>query len=248
MKKEPLILVTNDDGIDALGLKHIAALLSRLGRVVVVAPDGGRSGAACAVTSATTVGLREVGPDRFACTGTPVDCVKLALHAVCERRPDLIVSGINHGDNASVSVHYSGTMGAVIEGAIKMIPSIGFSIATNDKQAPLSPIDDIALELCQQGIDGKWPKGVAFNVNYPPVDVLKGLLYTRQSLGDWATEWTTAHNPRGEQHYWLTGHFVNQEPTCTDTAHWALAHRYAAATPVNVDMTHHEILRRLRRG
>ncbi len=249
MKK--LILITNDDGVDAQGIGVLTQLMLPLGDVIVVAPDSARSGAACSITSNAPLFLHphsdETSPEGnrcqvYSCNGTPVDCVKLAREQVCPRQPDLMVSGINHGDNASCSVHYSGTMGAVMEACIKEVPAIGFSLRTLSHHCDFTPyaeaITAIARHVLQQGL----PQGVCLNVNFPEVSRLRGIRVCRQGLGDWRQEWAKLENPRGGYFYWMTGTFVNQEPECEDTDYWALDHGFAAVVPQAVDMTAYEAL------
>ncbi len=234
-------MVTNDDGHEAQGIRELASLMGQLGDVVVVAPEGARSGSACAVSSSTPVGIREirreVGLRVVACTGTPVDCVKLALEHVCPRRPDLVVSGINHGDNASVSLHYSGTMGAVMEACMKGIPAIGYSLRTGSRQCLFAPYHLAVRRVAEHVLAHGLPQGVCLNVNFPEVARLAGVRVARMARGEWSAEWAEAHHPRGGDYYWLTGRFRNLEPDAEDTDYWALDHGYASVTPVQMDMT-----------
>lgn len=244
-----LILITNDDGVEAQGIQVLMKEMSRLGEVIVVAPDSARSGAACGITSTRPISLRSLGRrdevSVYACSGTPVDCVKLALEQVCPRCPDLIVSGINHGDNASCSIHYSGTMGAVIEGCLKAIPSIGYSLRTLSHQCDFSPYTAELSRIASFVLENGLPQDVCLNVNFPEVASLAGSRVCRMARGIWQHEWVPAHNPRGMETYWLTGRFSNLEPDAEDTDYWALDHGYAAITPIHVDMTAYETLSRL---
>lgn len=238
-----LILITNDDGVQAQGINELSRLMLTLGDVIVVAPDSARSGAAAAITCTQAVTLChrvDLEQDHlsvYACSGTPVDCVKLALEQVCPRRPDLLVSGINHGDNASCSIHYSGTMGAVFEGCMKGIPSVGYSLRTLSHHCDFSPyaadIVRIADFVLQQGL----PQDVCLNVNFPEVARLAGMRVCRMGRGRWVQEWISANNPRGMNAFWLTGRFLNQEPHNEDTDYWALDHGYGSITPIRLDMT-----------
>lgn len=259
MKK--LILITNDDGFQAQGIGYLTQLMSRIGDVVVVAPDVARSGAACSITPTIPISLRRVTESTsllsykgqnskskivvFACSGTPTDCVKLAIEKCCPRRPDLMVSGINHGDNASCSIHYSGTMGAVIESCMKGIPSIGYSLRTLSHQCDFTPysseIERIARYVLQYGL----PQDVCLNVNFPEVPHLTGTRVCRMARGNWEHEWEPVNNPRGGEYFWLTGRFRNMEPEAEDTDYWALDHGYAAVTPVRLDMTDYTTLTNL---
>ena len=169
MKK--LILITNDDGVKAQGIDELTQLMQPLGDVIVVAPDSARSGAGCSITPTTPIFLHlvreEVGLHVYACSGSPVDCVKLALDQICPRYPDLLVSGINHGDNASCSIHYSGTMGAVFEGCLKDIPSIGYSLRTLSHQCDFQPYREAILQIARFVLQRGLPQGVCLNVNFP---------------------------------------------------------------------------------
>lgn len=250
MKNEkPLILISNDDGVNAKGLRELVKTLSGLGEIVVMAPDGPRSGAACAITSEYPIKYREVrkepGLAIYKCNGTPVDCVKLALFELLPRCPDLVVGGINHGDNSSVNVHYSGTMGVVIEGCLKGIPSIGFSLCNHDADADfgllLPYVRQIAAETLAKGL----PYGTCLNVNMPSRNKIMGTRICRQAKGDWSNEWKRCRHPRGGEYFWLTGCYTNQEPESQDTDQWALANDYIAITPIQVDVTAYALMEEL---
>lgn len=244
--ERPLILVSNDDGIQAKGLAELVKCLRPLGEVVVMAPDGPRSGAACALTSREPIHYslvrRDVGLTAYKCSGTPTDCVKLAFHTVLPRIPDLVVAGINHGDNLGVNVHYSGTMGVVIEGCLKGVPSIGFSITDHgqnpDFEAMNSYVRQIVSAVLQRGL----PPLTCLNVNVPAIPELKGIRLCRQTRGQWIGEWENfAH--RGDNHYyWLTGEFRNDEPDEETTDHWAVNNGYVAITPTRVDVTDYALM------
>ncbi len=253
--QDKLIFITNDDGIQALGIRTLAHLMSRLGRVVVVAPDSARSGAGCSITPLTPVFLSpfegygrtsyddllpEPGPypiTYFTCSGTPVDCVKVGSEQVLDREPDLMVSGINHGDNASVSIHYSGTVGAVTEATLKRWPAIAFSLRTFRKDADFAPFCDAIVKIASHVLTHGMPPYECLNVNFPEVEQLMGIRIGRMAKGEWTGEWADAHNPHGKKSFWLTGHFNNLEPESTDTDCWALEHGYASVTPVTLDVT-----------
>ncbi len=249
MEQRKLILVTNDDGYQAQGICVLTSLMRKLGDVIVVAPDGVRSGAACSVAANIPVSLNvvkeETGMRVVACSGTPVDCVKLALEQVCDHRPDLVVSGINHGDNASISVHYSGTIGAVLEACMKGIPSVGYSLRTNKSDCDFTPYNDVVVNVARYVLLNGLPIDVCLNVNFPEVESLSGLRVARLARGKWSSEWASAHNPRGGNFFWLTGMFSNLEPEAEDTDYWALDHGYAAVTPLQLDMTAYDSLQRL---
>lgn len=238
MKTQPLILVTNDDGYQAPGIQALARALRDVGRLLVVAPDGPRSGASRSFTATIPVGLRKVSESPselwYACTGTPVDCVKLAYETLLTEQPALLVSGINLGDNASVSVHYSGTMGAAIEGALKHIPSVGFSLATFDPAADFSPCLPLVRQVVDDVLGNGLPDGQCLNVNFPPTATIKGLRHCRQARGEWVEECVTACHPRGGDWYWFTGRFRDLEPEATDTDMAALREGYASMVMTNV--------------
>lgn len=248
----PLILITNDDGYNATGIRDLARAVAPLGEVIVVAPDGARSGAACAITATTPVfymgpydQLSHDGVTFYSCSGSPVDCVKLALEQILPRTPDLIISGINHGDNASVSCHYSGTMGAVLEGCMKGIPSIGFSLwLKRGEWYEQNTICDDVLHaighLCKKVILQGLPTDVCLNVNLPSIAEFKGWKVCRQARGRWSAEWASASNPRvKDHHFWLTGRFTDLEPEATDTDFAALRAGYGSIVPITIDMTAH---------
>ena len=243
-----LILITNDDGVGAQGIAVLADLMLQLGDVIVVAPDGGRSGAACSITCTQAVTLsRRADMERpglsvYACSGTPVDCVKLASEQVCPRKPDLVVSGINHGDNASCSIHYSGTMGAVFEGCMKGIPSIGYSLRTLKRKCNFEPYAETVVRVARHVLEHGLPQDICLNVNFPEVEQLAGLRICRMGRGRWVQEWISANNPRGMNAFWLTGKFLNMEPHTGDSDYWALDHGYAAVTPIRLDMTAYDML------
>lgn len=249
MKDKPLILLSNDDGVAAKGIQELIKALRPVADLVVVAPSGPRSGASGAITSEVPLKCRmirrEPGLSVYECSGTPVDCVKLALHTIVPRKPDLVVGGINHGDNSSVNVHYSGTMGVVIEGCLKGISSIGFSLCNHAADADFSftlpYVRRITEEVLQHGL----PVGICLNVNFPNDSVLKGVRICRQTKGVWINEFQQAVHPRGGYYYWLTGEYRNDEPEAEDSDHWALDHGYVAVTPTKIDVTAYEIFEEL---
>lgn len=245
-----LILITNDDGVSAQGIAVLTELMQELGDVIVVAPDGPRSGASCGITPTRPVGLREVertaGKVVYACSGTPVDCVKLASEQCVPRLPDLVVSGINHGDNASVSIHYSGTMGAVIEGCAKGVPSIGFSLRTFSHHCDFTPYREAIVKVARYVLENGLPEQVCLNVNFPEVERLEGIRVCRMGRGLWTGEWVDAHNPHGQRQFWLTGRFVNLDPDDDDVDYNALDQGYATIVPIRLDMTDYDSMAALR--
>ena len=246
MQKQPLILITNDDGLGAQGISVLIQCMLKLGQVIVVAPNGARSGASCSITPIVPVKLtlesEQENLSVYSCSGTPADCVKLALEKVVPRRPDLIVSGINHGDNASVSIHYSGTVGAVLEGCMKGVPSIGYSLRTRKQECDFRPYLDAVERVASYVLKNGLPQDVCLNVNFPEVPVLKGISVCRMSRGIWESEWKDTDTPGI---YTLTGHFTNLEPEADDTDYWALDHDMASVTPLSLDMTYHLLFKNL---
>lgn len=239
--KRPQILLSNDDGYDAKGINELIKYLRPLADLVVMAPDSARSGMSAAITADKPVRYslvsKEEGVTIYKCSGTPVDCVKIAWSDLPDFRPDMVIGGINHGDNSAVNVHYSGTMGIVIEGCLKGIPSIGYSLCDHDKDADFSHtcryIQGLTAEVLEKGL----PTGVCLNVNFPQANELKGVRVCRQTKGAWENEWCKCKRPNGGNYFWLTGDFVSHEPANEETDQWALAHGYVAITPVQIDLT-----------
>jgi len=245
---KPLILISNDDGINADGLHLLVELMKQLGEVVVVAPDSPQSGMGHAITIGNTLRLSEThifkDVKAYQCSGTPADCVKIAKgFALKDRRPDLVVSGINHGSNTSISVIYSGTMSAALEGAIEDIPSIGFSVCDYSLEADFSHIKAHVLKIAAQVLKTGLPKGVALNVNFPAKqnDPIKGIKICRQTRAKWQEEFDRRIDPAGRQYFWLSGSFVNQDKG-EDIDEWAIAHNYTSVVPVSFDLTAHHAI------
>lgn len=245
--KKPLILVTNDDGITAPGLRALIRYMKELGDVVVVAPDSPQSGKGHAITldntlfSAKLVVDKENGADEeYSCSGTPADCVKLALQELLKRKPDLCVSGINHGSNSSINVIYSGTMSAAIEAGIEGIPSIGFSLCDYSWKADFEPAGDAIKTIVKKALEYGIPKGVVFNVNIPKASKteLKGIKICRQARANWKEKFDKRKSPAGKDYYWLTGEFELLDKG-EDTDEWALAHNYISIVPTQFDLTAH---------
>ena len=239
--KRPLILVSNDDGIMAKGLGALVKALRTLGEIVVMAPDSPRSGCSSALTVTQPVHYKlirqEVGVTVYKCTGTPTDCIKLARNTVLDRKPDLIVGGINHGDNSATNVHYSGTMGVVIEGCLNGIPSIGFSLCDHDLgadfEATIPYVRSIAAMVLEKGL----PSLTCLNVNFPNTQDIKGVKVCEQAKGHWTNEWEVCPRMNDTNYYWLTGNFSDIEPENEKSDRWALGNNYVAITPTTVDVT-----------
>ena len=245
MKDRPLILVSNDDGYQAKGINSLVGVLKEFGDVVVVAPHTGRSGKGCAITSEVPVKVElvssEPGVEIYSCTGTPCDCVKVACHDIVPRRPDLVVGGINHGDNSAVNAHYSGTMGVVLEGCMKGIPSIAFSLCSHDADADFTPTYDVIRKVVAAVLERGLPKGSCLNVNFPDSIEYSGIQVCRQAAGRWVNEWAAHNHPRGGQWWWLTGEFVVDD-TAEDADRVALDNNYVAITPTKIDFTDYALL------
>ena len=243
----PLILISNDDGFRAKGINCLIDMLRPLGDLIVCAPEGARSGYSCAFSAMSPLFLKQVrkeeGLQVWSCSGTPIDCVKLAYSELCtERLPDLIVSGINHGDNASVNSRYSGTMGAVFEGAMKRIPSVAFSLCRYEEDADFSPMVEIVQSIVKKVMKEGLPDGVCLNVNCPANHPYKGIKICRMDMGDWENEVVRARHERGFDYFWLVGNYNCYEPDAEDTDRWALEHGYVAITPSKVDITSFEAI------
>jgi 5'-nucleotidase len=246
----PIILVTNDDGITAPGIRALVATMKKFGDVIVVAPDSPQSAMGHAITISKPLRLDKVkvfeGVDSWQCSGTPVDCVKLAVNQILHRKPDLCVSGINHGSNSSINVIYSGTMSAAMEGAIEGIPSIGFSLLNFSLEADFGPsmkiIEKVVKNVLKIGIQ----EGTLLNVNIPnlPSSKIKGIKICRQANAKWKEDFDERHDPHGRKYFWLTGKFVNFD-TGKDTDEWALENGYASVVPVQFDFTAHHAIQHL---
>lgn len=250
MNRKPLILITNDDGLHAKGIKALTDSVRQLGDVLVVAPDGPRSGMSSAITSLQPLRAHlekeEEGLKIYSCSGTPVDCVKLGVSELADRRPDIVLSGINHGSNAAVAVLYSGTMGAALEGAVFKIPSIGFSLLDHSHNADFSYSTKYITALTRQVLEEGLPVGTCLNVNIPKGDNIKGIKICRQTSGKWENEFMHSKDGSGRGVYWLTGEFVNDEPYNEMTDEWALANRYVSVVPIRIDMTNHRHIESIR--
>jgi 5'-nucleotidase len=250
--EKPIILVTNDDGIFAPGITFLAKVASRFGRVIVVAPDKPQSGMGHAITINSTLRLQKTNyhnaEAEYSCSGTPVDCVKMAVNHILKKRPDLVLSGINHGSNSSINVIYSGTMSAAIEGALEGTASIGFSLCDYAMEADFSQAEKFIARIIEESLKNKIPKGVCLNVNIPKLKEqdIKGIKIVRQAKANWVERFEERKDPYGREYYWLTGEFVNFEPESNDTDEWALANGYLSVVPTQADLTAHGILSNLK--
>ena len=240
--KRPLILISNDDGYQARGLQSLIDMVRSEADLLVCAPDAARSGYSCAFSATTPLTLtprrREPGLDVWSCSGTPVDCVKMALAEFCtDRWPDMVIGGINHGDNASVNTHYSGTMGVTLEGCMKYIPSVAFSLCDHRPDADFTPLQPLVLAVTRRVLAEGLPRGVCLNINFPAVAPYRGVRICRMAQGSWRNEVLRRHHPRGYDYWWMMGSYVNDEPEADDTDNWALQHGYVAITPTQTDVT-----------
>jgi 5'-nucleotidase len=253
-KDGPVILITNDDGITAPGIRNLVAAVKDLGKVVVVAPDKPQSGMGHAITIGHPLRLNAVntfeGIEAYQCTGTPVDCVKLAVDKVLHRKPDLCLSGINHGANHSINVIYSGTMSAAVEAAIESIPSIGFSLLDYSIDADFTASRYYARQIVEQVLKIKTAeKHLVLNVNFPAVDrtLIKGVKICRQAYAKYEEDFMERDDPHGRKYFWLTGEFVNMDKG-KDTDVWALENNYVSVVPVQFDMTNYVLKEKLEKA
>ena len=246
---KPLILVTNDDGITAPGLRALIKTMKEIGDVIVVAPDSPQSGMGHAITLDTTLYSKKVvidteegAPAEYSCSGTPADCVKLALQEILDRKPDICVSGINHGSNASINVIYSGTMSAAIEAGIEGVPAIGFSLCDYSWEANFEHTLKSVKIIVSQALNHGIPNGTVLNVNIPKLDQEpKGIKVCRQARANWKEKFDKRKSPTGKDYYWLTGEFELLDKG-EDTDEWALANGYVSVVPTQFDLTAHHMI------
>ena len=254
MNNKPLILVTNDDGIEAKGLKELIMVAREFGDVVAISAQAPMSGMSHAITIKVPLRVKlvkeEPGFKKYLTNGTPVDGVKLAFNSILGRRPDLVLSGINHGSNSSSSILYSGTMAAAMEGAINHIPSIGFSLLSFDPDADFSSSAGVLREVIRMVMERGLPDGICLNVNIPAVSAkeIKGIRMCSQANGFWKEEFEKRTDPNGKEYYWLTGFFHNREPDGegAGTDEWALKHHYVSVVPINTDLTAYSMLEKMK--
>ena len=244
--KRPLLLISNDDGYQAKGINSLIEMLSDYGDIIVCAPESACSGFSCAFSASTPLRLQlreqRPGVEIWSCNGTPTDCVKLALAEVVSRKPDIVVGGINHGDNASVNAHYSGTMGVTLEGCMKYIPSVAFSLCDFRADADFEPMRPLIRDITKRVLKEGLPQGVCLNVNFPLVSVYHGVKVCRMCRGTWGQEVTKCHHPRGYDYWWMVGQYTNDEPDAEDTDRWALENGYVAITPTQIDLTAYQVI------
>ncbi len=245
--QKPLILVTNDDGITAPGIRNLVNFMSEIGEVVVVAPNSPQSGKGHAITINSTLTFEEINLEGsqkdYSLSGTPVDCVKFALDKILTRKPDLVVSGINHGSNSSINVIYSGTMSAAVEAGVEGLQSIGFSLADFSWDADFSQAKEFIQQIVKKVLQNPLPKGIVLNVNIPKLkkNEIKGIRVCKQADAKWEESFDERINPHGKKYFWLTGYFNNMDnsPNADEVA---LAEGYISVVPVKFDLTAHEYI------
>jgi 5'-nucleotidase len=249
MQNQPIILVTNDDGITAPGIRNLIQVMSTIGKVIVVAPDKPQSAMGHAITINNTIHLTKLTSndsniEEYTCSGTPVDCVKMAVNEILHQKPDICVSGINHGSNSSINVIYSGTMSAAVEAGIEGIPAIGFSLCDYSLDANFSPTLEYVKKITLAVLHNKLPQGIVLNVNFPNVKEIKGIKICRQAHAIWEEKFDKRISPFGKEYYWLSGEFVNKDKG-EDTDEFALANGFTSIVPVQFDMTAHHAIQQL---
>jgi len=251
MYNRPLIFVANDDGVNSKGLAALIEMLRPYGDLFVCVPEEGKSGQSQAITFMRTLEVKlvkeEVGLKIYSTNGTPTDSVKLAFNKLLDKKPDYLVSGINHGSNSSISAFYSGTVGAVIEGCFHEIPSLGFSLLNHSKDADFSVAVEYAEKIFKDFLKLEDKRGICLNVNIPylPKEEIKGIKLCRQTIGKWQEDFIEIEE-NGKKKYLMTGNFVNFEEDAEDTDEWALRNGYVSVVPLSRDLTNMEILKKLK--
>ena len=252
MSPKPLILVTNDDGITAPGIRSLIKIMNSIGEVVVVAPDSPKSAMGHAITVNSTLHCTRIkidsGPQKeYSCSGTPADCVKIAVNELLDRKPDICVSGVNHGSNSSINVIYSGTMSAAIEAGIQGIPGIGFSLLNYKWTANFEPFTNFIKSITVNVLKNKISKNIILNVNMPKVNSnqqIKGVKICRQAKANWLERFDKRKNPVGKEYYWLSGEFIDNDKK-DDTDEWALKNNYISIVPIQFDFTAYDVIEEL---
>lgn len=248
----PLLLITNDDGVNARGLQTLSEVANEFGDVVVMAPESNASGTSHSITSARPLRVHEVrkvdGLDIYSCDGTPVDCVKLATEHFCPRQPNLVLSGINHGSNSSINILYSGTMGAVLEASMLGFNAIGFSLLNHNPEADFSACLPWVRQIIGNTLQHRLPANVSLNVNIPrlPVTDIKGIRICHEAQAQWLDSFVKRIDPQGRPYWWLTGKFLCDNPP-ENSDEWALTHGYVSVVPIHTDFTHYPALNELKK-
>jgi len=250
IETKPLILISNDDGISAPGLRVLVEEMMTLGEVIVVAPDKPQSAMGHAITVTAPLRLKRsyIFKDvvAYECSGTPADCVKLALDKVCDRRPNIMVSGINHGPNYSINVIYSGTMSAAVEAAVDGVQAIGFSLCDYSNEADFSHTREYIRKIVSNILEQPLPYGTLLNVNFPKTDTIKGIRICRQASAKYSENFMQREDPSGNTYYWMTGKFINMEADDNDTDLWAVDNDYISIVPTKFDLTSHGVIQHLK--
>lgn len=250
VKEKPIILITNDDGVTAPGIMNLVEAVKDLGKIIVVAPDKPQSGMGHAITIGQPLRLHKIhsmeNVETWSCTGTPVDCVKLAVDKVLQHKPDLCLSGINHGANHSINVIYSGTMSAAVEAAIENIPSAGFSLLDYRIDADFTGAKKYVKLIVEKMLSTQLDKHTVLNVNIPSVapELIRGFKVCKQAYAKYEEDFIERNDPHGRHYYWLTGEFVNFDKG-KDTDVWALANNYVSVVPVQFDLTNYVLKAKL---
>jgi len=244
---EKLIFISNDDGFSAQGINQLAEMVRIFGDVFIVAPDSGRSGASMSISSHTPVRNQLIKTEPateskgsltvWSCTGTPDDCTKMAFEKLLPRVPDLVLGGINHGDNCAVNAHYSGTMSIALEGCVKKVPSIAFSSGKMASDADFSYMTPYVQKIVKMVLDNGLPNGICLNVNMPEDENIKGIKICKMGMGEWYEEWQEREHPRGGKYYWISGYYASDNPDDKEEDSWAFNNGYVAITPIQLDMT-----------
>jgi len=239
-KNKPLILVVNDDGFFSPGINFLSSIMHQIGDVYIVAPDSNRSGVSHAMTLDKDIYVERVDPglNNYICSGTPVDCVKLAVNKILPRLPDLCVSGVNHGSNHSINALYSGTLHGAMEGTIQGIPSISFSHLSYSLDVDLKPFSEVVHKLVIEIINKGFPSGVTLNINFPNIlfNQIKGFKICRQAKGTWTETFKLTKTDLLKKYYNITGSFEH-EAKDIETDAWALENNYISIVPVSCDTT-----------
>ena len=249
-REKPLLLISNDDGIAAKGLNELICTLKGIGEMLVMAPESPRSGYSMCFTTENAIHYETIRQEEdltvCKCNGTPTDCTKLGLYVLAPRVPDLVIGGINHGDNSAVNVHYSGTMGVVKEGCLKGIPSVAYSLCNHHLDADFTPTLPYVRTITEKVLQHGLPRGICLNINFPDIPYYKGVKICRQTDGDWIKEFVPCVHPYRDHYFWVTGEYINFEPDAENTDHWAMDHGYVAVTPTSIDVTAYHFMEELK--